>query len=1002
VETESKDDTTEKASDAAPAATEAAEPSAGISNPEASSEAERYKDRNDVKSLEETGLSLKPLDVEESSPTTSNAAGIALPSMPTRARGPARKGRSGATASSGAPTTSPSIESSKTPSGPLSTSTVVQSGDEASREQHSIASPVRDNLEYDRAVEDIGIAEEKHAHIVTGDEPAPRSPIKRSSTVLSAGSGRLSPPVPPASFDQSARDSSEVESSTSMPPGSGEPLEATSVRQGTSDDSNPAAVRAESLAGAPSPGFNAPVAKDSAPIPPRIDTQASSELTSLPSTTSDTSPVSPQSNRRSMTRPPIPSGFTHVQGQNDEAVTSVSPRASLDSRRSLYGNFGDSHDSEMFTSSPQQERRTLEPDNMSDSDFANPELDAKDKEPVPPPVSKPFDTELVTGGNPTARIDSNAGHLHTYDSVPPIASSQVDSVPSRASTSNSSTERMSEQETNISAMKSYQAAPASEAEKVVGEDDTEEEYEDPEVARRQALAKRMAAMGGMKIGMLPQMPSMVKRKKTLPKETDTEPAQEQSLSPPPTSPPPRPPPMAPFGKESGDSKVEPPSSPVRSPSSYRPPAGAFVLPMPGRPAVPPPPAPQSEDRDRDTSESHDASAMLDARLATLKLKEPEAEEMENNGEDQDDDEVEELAGESSPIEEAPPLAPRMAPPPIPAGRPPLPPPPLPTGQSFIDDDTDTDGGASEKRTSFVSSTGVGSLSDFPAPPAPGVHQRTQSSASRLSAYEQPDTLHEEPDMIDDDQEDLKGLSEQTEPGPPPPPRPARPPPPAIDTTEAAGRAPLRRESMAEPESPARSVHSVSQHSLPGTPASASNPAQERFGALSPTSSRRSSALVSGSGAGAGPSPVQPGLNNEYLAYLATNSARTKSREFDGPLAHTLNDIAFTYRSDPASFGQTVWRTSVVKGQAPDLEIHGRIDAGCVFLAWDAKFDRGLGRSSLKVGSLEVPHVGIIAEGAKDMKKAKIKVVELVQGRHNVETYKLDDLKSGTAEIRRLA
>ncbi|KAK9900599.1 hypothetical protein P389DRAFT_15096 [Cystobasidium minutum MCA 4210] len=423
--------------------------------------------------------------------------------------------------------------------------------------------------------------------------------------------------------------------------------------------------------------------------------------------------------------------------------------------------------------------------------------------------------------------------------------------------------------------------------------------------------------------------------------------------------------------------------------------------MPGRPnapppavpppAVPPPPAPE-QDNDEEEQSKYDDHEDIESERNDEEAPDEVADDEETT-EPYEEDETEELQ---------PPPPP---PPPIPAARPP---PPPPAGQSFIETDTDTEGGRSENRNSMASSTGVGSLSDFPPPPAgspPSTHFRTQSSASRYSSQEQPDPIYEEGESTED------YASEHTETILPP--RPARAPvPPPLDTSAGiatGGRAPSRRESMAEPSSPAQSVHSYSQRSLPETPVSPSgkSASQERFSALSPTtsqSSKRSSAMLTGQPGGSGFGNIQPGLNNEYLAYIAINSSKTKSREVDGPLAHSLNDIAYTYRSDPANFGAIVYRmlNTGVKGQVPELDIHGRIEPGCVFFAWDAKFDRGLGRSSLKVGSAEVPHVGIVAEGVKDIKKAKVKVVELVQGRHNIETYKLDDLKSGLVEIRRLA
>ena len=415
------------------------------------------------------------------------------------------------------------------------------------------------------------------------------------------------------------------------------------------------------------------------------------------------------------------------------------------------------------------------------------------------------------------------------------------------------------------------------------------------------------------------------------------------------------------------------------------------------PAVPPPPAPEHDEEEQNRPEHED----LQEREAVTEEEDSQPEEdvaNETATQPLDEDETEELQA-------PPPAAAPPPPPPIPAARPP---PPPPVGQSFIETDTDTEGGRSENRNSMASSTGVGSLSDFPPPPpgaAPASHIRTQSSVSRYSLQDEPDSMYEESESTEN------YGSEYTETtGTILPPRPARAPPP-LDTSAGGmigGKAPSRRESTAEASSPAQSVHSYSQRSLPETPVSpsAKSASQERFGPLSPTtsqSSKRSSAMLTGQQASSGLGNIQPGLNNEYLAYIAINSSKTKSRDVDGPLAHTLNDIAYTYRNDPSNFGSIVYRmlNTGVKGQVAELDIHGRIEPGCVFFAWDAKFDRGLGRSSLKVGSAEVPHVGIVAEGAKDIVKAKVKVVELVQGRHNIETYKLDDLKSGLVEIRRL-
>lgn len=933
----------------------------------------------------------QPTAHDVTSTTSPESHGIALPAMPTRARGPQRKARSGGAAATASPTVqSPAAEE---PSGkaPLDRPkpdipSVADIGSPAAGPEE-LGNPIpAAELEKDGTDKEApGVAEEKSAEIVAGDEAAVRSPPKRASTGLIA----QGIPLPPATAARAAgtednRDEEEEEGKAEAGQETDvNALQAGLAKQSLQDDDAPMPAAPASV---PSP-ISRP------PAPPALDTQFAGQPSGIASPADVTSPVSSNANRRSMTRPPVPTGYSQAS-----APTSASPRSSFDNR-SQRSSMVESNRNSLIMSPTPPEIVSAEPEHMAgDGEFANPALDSKEKEVLPPPVSKPFDTESDNaneGSMSPARRDSMPLAQQRRQSGAPAAGPAVGgstpvrtaSIASQKSARAATAEREEEQETNISAMRAYRSTQPEETSGVKDGEEEEDEYEDPEVARRQALAKRMAAMGGMKLGMLPQMPSMMKKKKPPPKEAEASESTETA----PLSPPP-PPPAAPAS--SSEKEVEE-DSPVRPPAqtarSFKPPAGAFVLPMPGRPpvpppAVPPPPAPEEE-------EEEEAEEQLDPDDEPMQ--EPDAPSRHG---DEDDAEI---AGDDTltqPMEDDDePLTPLPPPPPVPAARPPPPPP----AQSFIETDTDTDGGRSDKRTSMASSTGVGSLSDFPAPPPVGAHVRTESSASRYSSTDQPETLHEEPEQT----EDFDDQSERTEAALPP--RPVRRAP-TLDTSiesSGGGRTPSRRESMAEPASPSQSVHSYSQRSLPETPVSPSShsASQERFGALSPTtsqSSRRSSAMMSGPPQGV----PTPGLNNDYLAYIAHSSSKTKSREVDGPLAHTLNDIAYTYRNDPTNFGTPVYRmvNTGVKGQIPELEFHGRIDPGCVFFAWDAKFDRGLGRSSLKVGSAEVPHVGIVAEGVKDIKKAKVKVVELVQGRHNVETYRLDDLKSGTVEIRKLA
>lgn len=928
-------------------------------------------------------------------------SGVALPSMPTRTRGPPRKGRSGGTAAAPAPSapevTSPSSEEpvnkEEAASRPVATET------RQTRTLADIGSPTAPPTDLDASTSKAQPTDRKHdAHT---DESVSEPP-RRSSTGPPSRSVPLPPPTSAAAADDEEEGEEEEEEEEQKK------IKEESLRETVPKDQpehTPTVVNDDRVSSIQTglarqslddQELPSSPAKAMPPVPPRLDTQVSSASASVASPRDSAASPSPSlTNRRSMTRPPVPSGYSQA------SATPSSPSRSSFEAGSPRGSIVSSQRGSLLMSPSQPDVVTAEPFGLSADSEGLPRssIDSSRERETSARSSMDIPRSSEDIKSPVRQDSAPLSPQRRQSTMSPVggtAPARSASIASRSSYISRPEEDSPEQETNISAMRAHMSPPLP-SEGDAGQTDKdapdeEEEYEDPEVARRQALAKRMAAMGGMKIGMLPPMFGGAKKKKnTLPKEP--EPDLDKALEAPlPSAPPPPPPASAPSDDEAETVASPPRPAAPKSTPSHRPPAGAFVLPSLGRPPAPPAPA-----EDNEQEEENEEDAAVDQQT-------PHA-ESEPVFETQADETVtQELVDEEEDAEAAPP----PPPPPVPAGRPSRPPPP--PGQSFIEDDTDTEGGISDKRTSLSSSAGVGSMPDFPAPPSGGgPHVRTQSSASRYSNFDAADRLAEMPEYVDE-----PGSYREEQPSDdagPTPPRPARPPPP-LDTTNldrsgsylSGGNAPSRQTSMAEPSSPSQSVHSFSQRSVPGTPASAHG-RQGSFDPLSPTpssgSGRRASMPPPGQQGMGGP-PIQPGLNNQYLAHLATNAAKTKSREIDGALAHTLNDIAYTYRSDPASFGMPVWRTYVSgKGTPPDLQIHGRIEAGCVFLAWDAKFDRGLGRSSLKVGSAEVPHVGIIAESVKDIKKAKVKVVELVQGRHNVETYKLDDIKSGTVEIRRL-
>jgi len=897
--------------------------------------------------------------------TSGGAVNVALPSMPTRAKGPARKGRGGtATSAATSTTTSPVAESAPLlPSIDQSTAAAT-SNDATAPTIADIASPADGPKEFLDA--SVNTSPKEVSKNIEGDEKEKGGRSDETSAPPAV------PPPPPPIASSGVKDESDEE--TGAPDFDEDDttsgITRTLAKQGL--DETGAEVQDEPVSQPPT--SPPPVPATSRPLPPmpaRIDTQMTS-----PTSANDT-PLSPV-NRRPMTRPPVPTAFQQASPPTSPSRPSYE---GIEARRqSSMANPGEPRAS---AGDPEE--------SAGDGEFANPAIDTADTTPVPPPVSKPFDTATVTsptGDQPseTAPLASTAHSRHasmtspSAGAAPPLPLGR----PPAASPSSAvlpSTNEGSD-ETNTGAASAYRATSPTEQE----EGGDTEEYEDPEAARRQALAKRMAAMGGMKIGMLPPMfgGGGLKRKPTQSREASADeaksPTQEQLKSPlsPSMEKPFDPAPTPAVGQaETIDAAPTSPPRPVPVPSgpSYRPPAGAFVLPGIGKaPAVPPPPPAEEIDEE------------LEEEIAAGRAEPQEEDEDEQGDAEVGDDTVTQPGQpeyEQNEEEDAEAAAP---PPPLPSGRPTRMPPP-PTGQSFIDVDTDTDVGS--KRTSMTSSmgTGLGDTSAFPHPPGAAPHTRTISTTSRMSGYGQEAPIDESPEG--DYEADV----------PPPPARPARAPP-VIDTDVQTLASDSDTQVM---QSPVRTASMRSNQSLPQTPMSPTG-RQASFSQMSPSASpaggsRRSSTLVGSSG---GPAPPV-GISHEYLAHLGNSAGRTRSKDLDGALATALNDIAYSRRTEPGNFGHPVWRTYVSgeKGKAPDLQINGRIEAGCIFSAWDAKFDKGLGRSSLKVGSLEVPHVGIVCEDVKDIKKAKVKVVELAQGRHHIETYKLDDIKLGTVEIRKL-
>lgn len=644
------------------------------------------------------------------------------------------------------------------------------------------------------------------------------------------------------------------------------------------------------------------------------------------------SPVSSPrlTNRKSMSRPPVPTGFVRAPSATSSPRASMDsslPRGSFDqsslsrssfdqtaafppspsrSVSSLHEVMGGS-----TTSVDQEMRSPLSPT----ASFAGPASPAPSisRKPTLPPA-KP----QRSGSVASLRSESSAG----ASLVAPLSSMSKTSTRSDMPDEQGGDTTMTTDtpETNISA--ATQSRPSNEQ----ADQDEEEEHEDPEVARRQKLAKRMAAMGGMKIGMLPPMfGGMKKKKATLPPE-------EQQQGPVSVEDPPAPAPSRAVEPVSETGAVPP--SPVRR-ESNRPPPGAFVLPGFGKPAAPTPEEAIAKDEAQQRKQGHEQ--IEDEALA---------------GHGDDPEEYAETPGaDDTEFVSSPP------PPALPTNRPSRPPPP-PAVPSF----TPSSEAVDENDELDADGDGVEEAEDD------GVYEGEESALI-------------EPEEVEYEREGDDDVEEET--GPPPPLPPARPAP-VLDTSGSYVTQ-TRSDSVDETSAPISMGNDQNSRPVSGVPLAAhgrqSSLSQPPLSPSAPTAdSRRSSTLPPGASAlitapvptspVAGTAPQGNRMSKDYLAYLATNALRSKARDIDGPLATAINDIGNGYRLDPANFGSIVYRYLVRqdKGQSPDLQIHGRIEPGCIMLAWDAKFDRGLGRSSLRIGSAEVPHIAIVAEEVRDLKK----------------------------------
>ena len=93
-----------------------------------------------------------------------------------------------------------------------------------------------------------------------------------------------------------------------------------------------------------------------------------------------------------------------------------------------------------------------------------------------------------------------------------------------------------------------------------------------------------------------------------------------------------------------------------------------------------------------------------------------------------------------------------------------------------------------------------------------------------------------------------------------------------------------------------------------------------------------------------------------------------------------------------SYGAQVWSSATLALPLPE-----QVRAGDVFVAMAARFKGKLGSSTL-VGA-NAPHVGIVSDF--DVRKKKLRVFEVVDGRLEQGGHHLDALKAGTVSVFRV-
>ncbi|GAA5838646.1 hypothetical protein JCM9279_003817 [Rhodotorula babjevae] len=495
------------------------------------------------------------------------------------------------------------------------------------------------------------------------------------------------------------------------------------------------------------------------------------------------------------------------------------------------------------------------------------------------------------------------------------------------------------------------------------EEEEEKEDEDPEVARRRALAARMAKLGGQ--GMMPMFggfggppPGGAPKKKAPVKKPTNELAEEGQLKPAGLE-------SRPVESRSGSDEAVPAHPPRRIGGM---PAGGFALPGIAQARPPPPPPPADAEPEPEQDESHP----LAEDAASLKAKSDAAtdEAFERHSASSDGDRLEardevEAAGEELDDDEE-----EQAPPPLPTSRPPTMPPSRSVPVPAADDDRD-EANVQEEQQQHV---------DEP-----------ESFAHDEQGYEQ-------------DQEEE---GDSAMPPPPPPPRPAgghQASLPLSPSHDSPSSPPMRA-----PPSPrmssdlARTATQSSRRSsaFAGAPISP----RQSFGDY-PSAQQQQHGDVSSS------APIRANLDSllQWSASLgaqvfAAAHVKQSDKAARGLSDRDLIEFCLGRATDPmppsgGRYGAVVYDAMVEQGKkAATVSENDEPRAGDI-VSMHAKFKHAL--SSKTVGSAQAPHVAVVA--AWDDKKGKLRVLEVdpKSGTMAEGSYKVEDMRAGQLTVYRVA